>query len=1480
MLNISILKVENPSCIWARVAGGSETTDQYESLLAQMNLFYHDVTQDLRRLRPTSVEEGQVFVVYWSTAKSWCRAVVESIIVDSVSCRARCLLVDYGERLVISTDQIRVAEQKFLQLPFWVQHFHLARIKPTTLRVSVLEERAELIPSSLWDSSATLYLHNLLRVSTLTEAVLRESQTESTAIELYLTVGSVKVCMNDDLVAKKFALYVREAPDGGAGLDEADKHPLMLSSSVFACQSPSGRPAGPRPPPVMSQGFTAADWLVAPPTHETRAQPEEEEEEEEKHAASPCVQSPAAESGASEDTDSSLAAALTRNLSLFRFLKFLNPGSSFQPPAPSVDQHEELQDLGPAESTSSGQDQLRAEPAAELLPESRDLQQPAAEDRSCRTEPAEAGLCPGGPADPEPAEKTWRSEDDWACARLLEWLNPDPVNPDPDSADDEVPPGAPSEAGVLVHSAAPLEPCASMDDAPVMEALRRVLCRTQLDSLSPVDRFSWPAVARGCNTIIISHGADQPLCYLPPLLTHIQLNSIYASLSCSTGPVAVLLCPGWEKVQLVYELLEQVKVAPTLHPTIALLGVGKDEAEAARIPKSCLLLVTTPFSLVRLLNHCCFLFLRLYHLVLDEADRLFALAPDEMSTILQHFHKVASSEDKASCPQQLVVAAKRWSSHMDGLIANHMPCPSVVIGVPEEAALYADVQQNILMTLESSKISVLLGALDFNPDVGQKTLIVTGSAQEVEDVFQAVSNRSAFCLKVHEGLTWDVDSVVQQWRKEVGRSTHVFLVTTSECLQCLGIRDATCVVHHSFPSSPRAFGGRLSCMADNFRNLSTRDQRENRGPLRSVLLISDRNARHVVGVLRYLERTNAPLPPELLTFAQGVASAREAQKTSRPVCSYLKSFGVCRDSGSCPDRHTFLPRLDQSLLPAAGVLEVLPLHVKTASVFYGRIVRKEDGDFRSLMSDMSEFYAVKKPGATELLEGGFYAVEEEDAFHRVKILSVPDRGGRLFFSLLVRFIDVGKEEEVKSHQILQLPERFQALEAQAVEMVLCRVQPVDLEADWHPKVTRAVSQRIRGQLHRARVVFSLGDAIFIDPMVRVTQVPGMKTVINEYSVQTEITKTGMGTTNPDHVDRLRALWRDCMASSMSVGSGPASVGSGPASLVNGPASGKSGPASLNGPAPGEDCRLPDLPPLQPCEPSGSSGIQHLLLSPAAGLRSAKVTQRLVEEETSLASVFTFRLSSTISQTSAANGTSPAVGQDLDLTPLSSVLDSVETPVVDSSAGFHLDDRNHQQDSGDQDSGDQDPGDQTHSLSTKRFHPQLLWYQTPDSVVLTVKLLNPERQRCDFFPDRVLYSGSAGGRFYCADLELQGAIAAERCSWEMKSNEPRLRLVKDRRGPWDRLLRKKNIFVSYDMEHVDEDEDRSPEGPCFVASTGEDNCYVNSESGMSHKDQSIVFCPLETEQKQEASGTSRAQITASQEKQSSRSDGGDEAERLL
>ncbi|KAK7891073.1 hypothetical protein WMY93_023036 [Mugilogobius chulae] len=1332
-------KVESPACLWGRVVGApvgdAHSMGEYDQMMAQMNLFYHDVTQDQSKLKLSSFEKGQVCVVYWPGTKSWCRAKIEAVITDSVCSQARCFLVDYGEHLVVPTDQIRVIMPDFLLLPFWVQRFHLSGIKPTRLQVCVNEEKAKMIPSSHWDSSATLYLHNLLQGSAQTEAVLYETEDDSTSIQLYLMFGTIKICVNDELVAKKFAYYSKNSA-AVMGLDEEDRKPVMLSSSILNqavnYTKPTLQSPPQSPPPAASHMMDYVEKGTWPPDvsqdlidnnfAEEDCCPDVTDAEllngcESDTSSVPC----ATESDCTEETDSSLAAALTKNLSLFKFLKFLNPQSIFNQTAKNRPENPEETSASTGIGTSSF--------------ESSSL---------CESETTEK-------------ERSWRSEEHWACSRLLEWLNPDP---DVETEEAEVAPAVDPEKELnLVHSAFPLQPCQSLDNAPITDQLRRIIQRKQLYTLGPADRYSWPAVARGCNTLIVSPNADQPITYLPPLLTHVLLNSLFSSITSSTGPILVVVCPSWEKAQAVFDLLDEIKVSHSLHPMIIHVGVKKDEAKSLKIPKNCMLVVTTPFSLVRVLSHHCFLFLRMHHLVLDEADQLFTLAPEQMTTILQHFQKVVSGEDKTSCPQQIVSVSKQWTNQLETLLTNNMPHPSIIITAPEEAALYAKVQQVILMSLESSKTNVLLGTLDFNPDIGLKTIIITSSPREADDVFEAVSNKSAFCMKSHEGLTHEFDFVVQQWKKSIGPGTHVILVTTNECLRCLGIRDATCVIHYGFPASPRKFGSRLFCMVKNFRNLTEPGFQDKIDTgrhhiSRSVLIISERNARHVVGVLRYLGRTSAPLPPELLSFAQGVNVAREDQKTNRPFCSYLKSFGKCRDSSVCPDRHCWNSCLDKSELPTSGVIEVVPLFIKTASVFYGRVVTEEENNFESIAAEITAFYADKKPGAIEVTEGALYAVQEDNVFYRVKVLSVPDRGDRLFFSVFVEFIDVGKREEVKAHQLLQLPEEFQSIPPQAVEIIVSRVKPSDSEKDWHPKVTRAVSQKIRGLQHRARVILSLGNTIFVDPMVRVTQVPGMKTIINEYNLQSEILNSGMAESNPDHINLLKALLETDTSNTKL-------------------------PVSING--------------------------------------VTSLENRIQAEEEVLAEAF--RAAEFRKRTTSVEPPQMLCPISIKTKPMIHSPPTTSTSPLPMSLASPL------------------PDDITCNLLKFFFycsftccvlHPPVRWYQTSDSITVTLKLTNPEVQSCSFSSDQVVFRGRVDNKWYEANLDLVKHIAADRCSWKIKANEPVLTLIKLTPVYWEKLVKEKNIFVSYDLDHFEENEEQICNGLSFVADIGEDNCYVNSE----------------------------------------------------
>uniref|UniRef100_A0A4W5N9Z9 RNA helicase n=1 Tax=Hucho hucho TaxID=62062 RepID=A0A4W5N9Z9_9TELE len=967
MLKVSSY-VENPSCLWGRFVKGPgieavENKKEYDDLQMKMNLFYHEVNLNVQKIKPSTIEVGQVCVVYWSALRSWCRAIVESLFLGTVGTQAMCFLVDHGERVIVSSDEIRALLDKFLQLPFWVRKFQLAGVHPMTLQVSGdCLEKAELIPSTQWDSS---------------------------------------ICVNDDLVSKKFAYFTSQKAHQTSGKNGVDRSPAVLACDIFS----------------ETQNFLATDGCTVRSLSDFPLRQQD-----------PIVHNQG------ECTFSYCEVFIKNSLLLDRTQEFVF------------------------------------------------TEQPTI-------------------------------EEELVCARLLQLLNPDPLNPDIIHTD-------PSRSGIVVHSAFTLDPCTSLANAPITDTFRRILMRKKYAGPSLAESYCWPAVARGCDTVLISHSGDQPLTYIPPFLAHMQLSSVFSALSSRTGPIAVILCPGWEKAQTVIDLLEESQTVQVLHPMVILLGLGKDEAKTVKIQNNCQVVVTTPFSLVRLLRLHCFLFLRLCHLALDEVDLLFSRAPDEMTTILQHFQRVTASEERVSCPRQIIAVGKRWSRHLEGLLHNHMSNPTVVVTVMEEAALYGNVHQIILLCLDCTKTSVLLGVLDFTPDVAQKTLVITNSAEEAEHVFKAVSNTSAFSLKAHEELTYQFDSVTEQWKKPIGPGTHVILVTTNECMKSLGICDATCVVHYGFPSSPKLFGSRLFCMSQNFQNLSDKTCS---GRRLSVLLLSERNARHVIGVLRYLKRTEASLPPELLHFAQGVLRAKEEQKSDRPLCSYLKSFGFCRDSSVCSYRHSIRPITDQPLQPDSGTIVVLPLFIKTASVYYGRIVSKKEDSYESLAAEMTTYYATEKLGAKEVLEGGLYGVQEDEVYHRVRVTSVPDKGEWIFYSVRALFLDEGREQEVKSHQLLQLPAQFHILPPQALEIIVCRAMPIDAEVKWNPKVTRAISQKIKGLQHQAKVVLCLGNTVFVDPMVRMTRLPGLKTFINEYNVHAEILSTGMGTSNPQHLDLLKEL---------------------------------------------------------------------------------------------------------------------------------------------------------------------------------------------------------------------------------------------------------------------------------------------------------------------------------------------------------------------
>ncbi|XP_031411252.1 putative ATP-dependent RNA helicase TDRD12 [Meleagris gallopavo] len=498
----------------------------------------------------------------------------------------------------------------------------------------------------------------------------------------------------------------------------------------------------------------------------------------------------------------------------------------------------------------------------------------------------------------------------------------------------------------------------------------------------------------------------------------------------------------------------------------------------------------------------------------------------QVSVILGYYKKNLFNEEWKYSPHQIIAVGTQWNKHIGILIKEFMNDPYIVITALEEASIYGNVQQVVQHCVSSERTAVLLKTMDFTPNNLQKVLVFTNSVDEVEIVHKALKSNSIFAFKIHKEMDFNFKDFLEHWTKRFSSGSRVVLVLTDDCMQFLEITDASCVIHFGFPSSPTIFGQRLYSMSDNFHTMIKDSSDQDHRQARSVIMLTENSECHTVGILRFLERAEADIPPGLA----GVLEAEEKKKFARPLCIYLKMFGNCKNRTVCPDRHQInlqtdmLQNMASKTIQTSGYVTVLPLHVVSATNYFGRIVDKQKDQYTILAGEINEYFneTSNRVVAQKVEKLALYGFCEKTVFHRVQVIETSSKEEENF-NIKIKYVDEGRTSQVQSSQLLHLPARFQHLPPQAVEFVVCRVKPIDNDTEWNPRVTRYIHQKIERKPHEAKVVLSLGNTVWIDPMVRVTRLSDLKMYVNEYSVRSEILSTGLGTDNPEHILQLQKL---------------------------------------------------------------------------------------------------------------------------------------------------------------------------------------------------------------------------------------------------------------------------------------------------------------------------------------------------------------------
>ncbi|KAM7339843.1 hypothetical protein ACRRTK_000458 [Alexandromys fortis] len=196
MLEVLVLKIEDPGCFWVIIKGCRQFLEQevdYQKLNNAMNDFYSSMSQDIE-IKPLMLEEGQVCVVYCQELKCWCRAVIKSIVSSADHYLAECFLVDFAKCIPVKSKK----------------------------------------PATKWDSAAIQYFQNILRETTQVEAKLCAVEEDTFEVYLYATIK------NEKDTADSCSVGVTKIECGLGGFSQKPNEKLLRLTEKKDCDEKNG----------------------------------------------------------------------------------------------------------------------------------------------------------------------------------------------------------------------------------------------------------------------------------------------------------------------------------------------------------------------------------------------------------------------------------------------------------------------------------------------------------------------------------------------------------------------------------------------------------------------------------------------------------------------------------------------------------------------------------------------------------------------------------------------------------------------------------------------------------------------------------------------------------------------------------------------------------------------------------------------------------------------------------------------------------------------------------------------------------------------------------------------------------------------------------------------------------------------------------------------------------------------------------------
>ncbi|CAL1536832.1 unnamed protein product [Lymnaea stagnalis] len=707
--------------------------------------------------------------------------------------------------------------------------------------------------------------------------------------------------------------------------------------------------------------------------------------------------------------------------------------------------------------------------------------------------------------------------------------------------------------GVLVHGIGLPSLACDVSELPFHRDVKKVLENHSIKTAQSIQTFAWAAVHSGRHVVGIAparHG--KTLAYVPGLISELLDEIPYVALPNGKGPIALIVVPNWRKARDVHDHVQKFVGSDNNRkkkiPTIVIYAGGSEDEDTVKLSllKGCKILISTPNSVLRMLDQEFTSFKRLCHIVLDDAEMLAARFPDEVDEIMQRYKLIIKEYKDLDIPKQIMVFASEWNSNIDRFCLQYTSVPIIVISSRVEASVYGGVKQFVTLLRLNERLTAFCNLLDSLKS--DHVVAFSSDSDEVEEMWQAARSRGVYCLIIHEKLSQDTISAARdQWLHSSHTKQLLLMVCTDQCYEDLAITNATCVIHYGLPASKTKFGNRLMCMLDYFIDRTSKIQPEMQ-PVSHVIL-TENCANHLSSFYELLQRCPSEYDAKNLEgFLNGYITSLESDPTKH-LCPLLKSFGKCmKDKVKCKNRHMFIPEQDiktgefsMNTLPPSGEVTLKVIRVENASQYYCHLIEHRSYpnkvrtdlriEYQRLAMQLFFFYSDENnrvpyvPSENHFEDGLCAFMDEEGSFYRAKVVEVSTvvtyYQSRQY---KVWLVDAGCYKIGSIEQLAKLPKSLAEIPYQAIEIFLCNVEPMDNDTEWTDKADIYAHELMDGKILVGRIMLRVGLTLWLRPLVHQQTLKGVGT-INDINIRHELLSNHFANPNPNHIKLLYEFFR-------------------------------------------------------------------------------------------------------------------------------------------------------------------------------------------------------------------------------------------------------------------------------------------------------------------------------------------------------------------